>query len=55
MFTTTKMDREHVIEDDYMTDELDSGVDGYSCDDRSTMIMFNEEETLRKGFTFKVR
>ncbi|CAL5214938.1 unnamed protein product [Lathyrus oleraceus] len=48
------MDMEHVIEDDYMTDEIDSGEDEDSCDDMPLMIWFNEQETLRKDFTFKV-
>ncbi|CAK8530714.1 unnamed protein product [Lathyrus sativus] len=47
------MDMEHVIEDDYMIDELDSGADEDSYDDRPAMIMFNKEETLRNNFTFK--
>ncbi|CAK8539018.1 unnamed protein product [Lathyrus sativus] len=48
------MDREHVIEDYYMTDELDNGTDENSCNGRPIVIRFNGEETLRRGFTFKV-
>lgn len=31
-----------------MTNELDSGTDDDSCDDKPAMIKFNEDETLRK-------
>ncbi|CAK8577505.1 unnamed protein product [Lathyrus sativus] len=48
------MCKEHVIEDDYMTDELDSGTDDDSCDDRPSVIRFNEEDSISKDFTFKV-
>src|SRR3954471_7761380 len=51
---TEEMDREHIIEQEYFTDELDSGADEDSSDERSTMIRFNEEETLTKDFKFKV-
>ncbi|KAI5397426.1 hypothetical protein KIW84_063295 [Lathyrus oleraceus] len=54
MFTTVEMDMEHVIEEYYMTDELDSEADEYSCDGRPAVIRLNEDEPLRKGFTFKV-
>ena len=45
---------EHVIEDDYMTDELDSETYEDSCGDKPILIRFNEQETLGKDFTFKV-
>ncbi|KAI5429474.1 hypothetical protein KIW84_034169 [Lathyrus oleraceus] len=48
------MDKEHVIEEYYMTYELGSGVDEDSCDDMPALIRFNEEENLTKDFTFKV-
>lgn len=54
MFTTVEMDKEHVIEDDHMTDEFDSGADEDNCYDRPAMIKFNKEGTLKKDFTFKV-
>ncbi|CAI8619407.1 unnamed protein product [Vicia faba] len=52
--TTTEMQREHVIEDDYITYELDSGTDDDSDDGRPLVIRFNEHENLRKEFKFKV-
>lgn len=54
VFTTGEMDMEHVREDNYMTDELDSGTYEDNWDDRLAMIRFNEEEKLRKDFIFKV-
>ncbi|CAK8530878.1 unnamed protein product [Lathyrus sativus] len=48
------MGKEHVIEDAYMTDELDSGDDDDSCDERPCVIKFNQEESLSKDFVFKV-
>ncbi|KAI5436780.1 hypothetical protein KIW84_023051 [Lathyrus oleraceus] len=47
------MGREHIVEEDYIVDELDSGADEDSNDDRLAMIMFNKEEALIKDFTFK--
>ncbi|CAI8610184.1 unnamed protein product [Vicia faba] len=37
-FTTVEMQREHVIEDDYITDKLDIGADDDSDDGRPSMI-----------------
>ncbi|CAL5196501.1 unnamed protein product [Lathyrus oleraceus] len=48
------MDMEHVIEDGYLTNELNSGVDEDNYDDRHAVSRFNKEETLRKDFIFKV-
>ncbi|KAI5398433.1 hypothetical protein KIW84_063994 [Lathyrus oleraceus] len=48
------MDMEHVIENDYMIDELDIGADEDSCDDMPIVIRFTEEETLKKDFIYKV-
>ncbi|CAK8563696.1 unnamed protein product [Lathyrus sativus] len=48
------MSKEHVIEDSYMTDKLDSGGDDDSCDERSRVIKFNEEDSLGKDFGFNV-
>ncbi|CAK8575801.1 unnamed protein product [Lathyrus sativus] len=48
------MGKEHVIEDAYMTDELDSGSDDDSRDERPYVIRFNQEEYLSKDFVFKV-
>lgn len=47
------MGREHIIEEDYIVDELGSGADEDSNDDMLAMIMFNKEEVLIKDFTFK--
>ncbi|KAI5435427.1 hypothetical protein KIW84_022019 [Lathyrus oleraceus] len=47
------MEKEHVIEENYMTDELDIGADEDSCKDMSVLIMFNEEEPMTKDFIFK--
>ncbi|XP_058739575.1 uncharacterized protein LOC131611665 [Vicia villosa] len=49
-----EMDREHVIDDGYMTDDIDSGADDDSADERPPVIRFNEGEKLRKEFQFKV-
>ncbi|KAI5438765.1 hypothetical protein KIW84_024477 [Lathyrus oleraceus] len=54
VFTTIYMDRENVIEDAYMTNELDNGESEDSSDAMPIVIRFNEEETLRNDFTFKV-
>ncbi|CAI8606233.1 unnamed protein product [Vicia faba] len=51
---TADMQREHVIEDDYITNELDSGADDDSDDGRPSVIRFNEHENLIKEFKFKV-
>ncbi|KAI5388040.1 hypothetical protein KIW84_073940 [Lathyrus oleraceus] len=45
VFTTLEMDREHVMEDDYMTGKLDRGAYENSRDDRPAVIRFNKEET----------
>lgn len=55
MFITKEMVKEHVIEDSYTTDELDSGGDDDSCDERPCVITFNVEDSLSKDFVFKVR
>lgn len=36
------MGKENVIEEDYMTNELDSGADDDNYDDRPSVIRFNE-------------
>lgn len=54
VFTTVEMDKEHVIKDDYMTDELDSMTKEDSFDDKPAVIRFDKEEKLRKDFIFKV-
>ncbi|XP_058767567.1 uncharacterized protein LOC131641278 [Vicia villosa] len=51
---TPEMGKEHVIEDEYLTDELDSGVEDDSDDDRPRVVRFNEEDWVRKDFKFKV-
>ncbi|KAI5385024.1 hypothetical protein KIW84_071860 [Lathyrus oleraceus] len=48
------MSMEHVIKEDYMTDELDSGEDDDSSYGMPSVIRFNEEYALSKDFTFKV-
>lgn len=45
---------EHIIEEEYMTDELDSGAEDDSCDDRPNVVRFNEEDEITKEFIFKV-
>ncbi|CAI8600765.1 unnamed protein product [Vicia faba] len=54
-FATTEMEEEYVIEENYMNDELDSRVEEDSCKDKLVVIMFNEEEPIKKDFIFKVR
>lgn len=54
MFITEEMGKEHVIEDSYMTDELDNGGDDDNCDERPYVIRFNVEDSLSKDFSFKV-
>ncbi|XP_058776490.1 uncharacterized protein LOC131650794 [Vicia villosa] len=51
---TAEMDKEHVIDDGYMTDDIDSGAYDDSADERPPVIRFNEGEKLRKKFSFKV-
>ncbi|CAI8593138.1 unnamed protein product [Vicia faba] len=53
VFITRGMDRKYITEEDYMIDELDSGEDDANCDDRPSVIRFNEEVALSKDFTFK--
>ncbi|CAI8610500.1 unnamed protein product [Vicia faba] len=53
-FLTPEMEKEYVIEENYMTGELDSGADEDNCDDTLVLIRFNEEEPMTKEFTFKV-
>ncbi|CAK8569943.1 unnamed protein product [Lathyrus sativus] len=48
------MEKEHVINEEYMTDKLDSGADEDSYKDKLVLIRFNEEESMKKYFTFKV-
>ena len=50
--TTAEMEMEHVIEDDYIINELDSGADDDSDDGRPSVIRFNEHEN--QEFKFKV-
>lgn len=52
-FITQEMDRKYIIEEDYMTDELDSVVDDELCDDMPSVIRFNEEYAFSKDLTFK--
>ncbi|XP_058724923.1 uncharacterized protein LOC131596316 [Vicia villosa] len=54
IFITDEMGKEHVIDEEYLTDELDSGADDDSCDDRPTTIRFKEDDGLSKNFKFKV-
>ncbi|XP_058744588.1 uncharacterized protein LOC131617289 [Vicia villosa] len=51
---TAEMEREHIIDDDYLTDELDSGADDDSDGGRPSMVKFRDDEKLRKEFKFKV-
>ncbi|XP_058781151.1 uncharacterized protein LOC131655272 [Vicia villosa] len=51
---TEEMGKQHVIEDEYMTDELDSGAEDDSSDERTCVIRFNEEDKLSKDYVFKV-
>lgn len=53
-FAIAEMEKEHVIEENYMTDEFDSGPDEDKCEDMHALIRFNEEEPVTKNFTFKV-
>lgn len=48
------MDKEHVIEDSYLTDESDIRGDDDSCDERPCVIKLNVEDFLSKDFVFKV-
>ncbi|KAI5396455.1 hypothetical protein KIW84_062608 [Lathyrus oleraceus] len=48
------MEKEHVIEENYMTDEFDSGPYEDNCEDMHVLIRFNEEKPMAKDFTFKV-
>lgn len=50
----TKMGREHVIEENYMIDEIDSGAEDDSCNDRASVVRFNEEDGITKDFNSKV-
>lgn len=54
IFITQEMGKEHVSEEEYMTDELDSGANDDSCDDRPSVIRFKEDDALSKHFNFKV-
>ncbi|CAL5193996.1 unnamed protein product [Lathyrus oleraceus] len=49
------MEKECVIEEDYMIDELDSVANEDSCEGMPLAIRFNEEEEeMTKDFTIKV-
>lgn len=52
-FAIEEMEKEHAIEEDYMTDVLDSGTYEDSCKDKHVVIRYNEEEEMTKDFTFK--
>ncbi|CAI8617710.1 unnamed protein product [Vicia faba] len=54
MFIIEEMGKTHVIEDVYMTDELDSDDDDDNCDERSRVIRFKAKYALSKDFVFKV-
>ncbi|XP_058746137.1 uncharacterized protein LOC131619011 [Vicia villosa] len=54
VFVTEELGKQHVIEDEYMTDELDSGAEDDSSDERPCVIRFNEEDKLGKEYVFKV-
>ncbi|XP_058783323.1 uncharacterized protein LOC131658000 [Vicia villosa] len=54
VFVTEELGKQHVIEDEYMTDELDSGAEDDSSDERPCVIRFNEEDKLSKEYVFKV-
>ncbi|CAI8616827.1 unnamed protein product [Vicia faba] len=47
------MGKAHVIEEDYMNDELDSRDDDDNCDERPYVVRFSEEDALIKDFIFK--
>ncbi|KAI5393211.1 hypothetical protein KIW84_060364 [Lathyrus oleraceus] len=53
-FIKLEIDKEHVIEEKYMTDDLDSGVEDINIDDRPNVARFNEEYKITKDFKFKV-
>lgn len=54
IFITQEMDKEHVIEEKYMIDELDSGADDDNFDDMSNVIRFKEDDALSKPFISKL-
>lgn len=45
-FIIQDMGREHVIKEEYITDELDSEADDDRCDYRPSVIRFKEEDVL---------
>ena len=52
---TPEMEKEHVIEDEYMTDELDSASDNSSDGEgRPAIVRFREDEEMTEKFKFKV-
>lgn len=53
-FITPDMDKEHVIEDEFMTDKLDSDVKDNNSDDSLNVVRFNKEDEITKDFKFKV-
>lgn len=55
LYLFVEMEKEHVIEENCMTDELDSGANEDSCDDKLILIRFNEEEPVTKDFTLRLK
>ncbi|KAI5447994.1 hypothetical protein KIW84_015434 [Lathyrus oleraceus] len=55
LYLFVEMEKEHVIEENCMTDELDSGENEDSCDDKLVLIKFNEEEPMTKDFTLRLK
>ncbi|CAI8610067.1 unnamed protein product [Vicia faba] len=53
-FATSGMEKEHVIEENYMINELDNGADEDNCDDKPILIRFNEEEPMIKEFNSRL-
>ncbi|CAI8598941.1 unnamed protein product [Vicia faba] len=53
IFIIQEMGKEHVIEEEYMSNEIDNGVDDDNYDEMPSVIRFNEEYALIKDFTFK--
>ncbi|XP_058776094.1 uncharacterized protein LOC131650398 [Vicia villosa] len=51
---TPEMGKKHVIEDEYLTDEFDSGAEDDSDDDRPRVVRLNEEDGVSKDFKIKV-
>lgn len=48
------MDREHVIEEECITYELEKGAEDKNCDDKHDVITLIEEDAITKYFIFKI-